>query len=589
MNRFLIVACSCMTALAAAAQDGPPPGFEGPPPGFGGPPPLGPGGFGPGGFGPGGFGPGGPGGMGQETKLLKAFDANGDGRLDAIERKAAREDLVKQRANRGGGRGFGPGGPGGPGGGRGFRGGPGGEEVAATPGPKMSPTDVKAYPGAGVYAPDVLRTLFLEFENADWEKELADFHNTDVEVPARVVVDGQTLDDVGVHFRGMSSYGMVGEGRKRSLNLSLDDVHKSQNLGGYRTLNLLNSHEDPSFLRTVLYFHIAREYGPAPKANFVRVVINGESWGVYVNVQQFNKDFIKEWFGTTQGARWKVPGSPMTRAGLNYLGEDVAAYRRLYEIKSKDTPAPWSDFIRMCRVLNQTPAEELSAALEPLLDVDGALTFLALENALINNDGYWVRSSDYSVYRDPKGRFHVIPHDANETFSVPGGPGFGGMRGGPGRQGRPGEGGRGGAGPGGMGGGAGGVTLDPLVAVSDESKPLLSKLLAVPAYRNRYLALVGDIAERWLDWETLGPLASRYQAVIADAVRADTRKLSSTQAFLESLESGQASGAGVAAEAGPGPGRRGGDRRAISLKAFAEQRRAFLLSHPAVKAARPGA
>ena len=34
----------------------------------------------------------------------------------------------------------------------------------------------------------VLRTLFLEFESADWEKELADFYHTDVEVPAKLTV-----------------------------------------------------------------------------------------------------------------------------------------------------------------------------------------------------------------------------------------------------------------------------------------------------------------------------------------------------------------------------------------------------------------
>lgn len=628
MKRLLIVAgvgCAVMVGAVLAQNaakpdatrneqggfEGPPPGFDGPPPGFDGPPPFGPPGFGPG-------GPGGPGGMGQEMKVLKTYDQDGNGRLDAGERKTARENLVKERAKQGGGRGMGPGGPGGPGGPRGFRGGPGrpgGDESPATPGPKVTPAEVKAFPEAAVYDPKVLRTFFLDFESADWERELSDFNNTDVEVPARLTVDGQVLPDVGVHFRGMSSYMMIGEGRKRSLNLALDDVHKDQNLGGYRTFNLLNSHEDPSFLRTVLYFHIAREYGPAPKANFVRMVINGESWGVYVSVQQFNKDFIKEWYGTTQGARWKVPGSPMGRGGLSYLGDDVEPYRRLYEIKTKDTAASWKDFIQMMKVLNETPAAQLPQTLEPLLDVEGALRFLALENALINNDGYWVRSSDYSIYQDSKKRFHVIPHDANETFSIPGGPGFGGrgpgMRGWGGRPGRQGEaggagpnGGRPGPGPGpggmgGMGGGMGGVTLDPLVAATDETKPLLSKLLAVPAYRTRYLALVGEIAETWLDWAKLGPLAKQYQAVIAEAVEADTRKLNSTQAFRDSIDGAPASAAAAAvpeksavAEGpgrGPGPGGWGGERGTISLKAFAEQRRAFLLNHAAVKAARPGA
>ena len=79
--------------------------------------------------------------------------------------------------------------------------------------------------------------------------------------------------------------------------------------------------------------------------------------------------------------------------------------------------------------------------MSPLLDIDGALKFIALDNALINNDGYWIRTSDYSIYQDEKGRFHIIPQDANETFSRPGGPGFGGGPGGPG-----GFGGRGGVG-----------------------------------------------------------------------------------------------------------------------------------------------
>jgi len=33
--------------------------------------------------------------------------------------------------------------------------------------------------------------------------------------------------------------------------------------------------------RSVLFLEVARDYIPAVKANFVRVVINGESWGVY--------------------------------------------------------------------------------------------------------------------------------------------------------------------------------------------------------------------------------------------------------------------------------------------------------------------
>jgi len=64
-------------------------------------------------------------------------------------------------------------------------------------------------------------------------------------VPAKLTVDGKVYEDVGVRFRGASSFFMTPEGRKRSLNISVDLAHKGQRLGSYRTLELLNSHTDP--------------------------------------------------------------------------------------------------------------------------------------------------------------------------------------------------------------------------------------------------------------------------------------------------------------------------------------------------------
>lgn len=426
----------------------------------GNPPPRGPGGFG--GFGPpGGFGPGNmlAGAIMQRADkdksgkinvkevvaasqtLFKEADKDKDGKLASPELGAAIGLLFPAR----------PGGMGPPG---------MGPRESGKPGPKVAASDVKTFADEPLYQADVLRTLFFEFEDPDWEAELAEFHNTDVEVPATLTVDGKKYDNVGLSFRGMSSYGMVPAGSKRSLNVSIDLANKEQRLLGYKTLNLLNAHEDPTFLSTVLYSEIARRHIPAPKANFVKVVVNGESWGVYVNTQQFNKEFLKENYETDQGARWKVRGSPGGGGGLEYLGDNVEDYKRRYQLKSGGGDKVWKEFIEFCRILNETPPDQLEAALAPILDIDEALWFLALDVGLINNDGYWVRASDYSIYRDPQGKFHIIPHDMNEAFHGSMGFGFGGGRGGPGGPGGggrgPGRGGPGGAGPGGFGGGPGG-------------------------------------------------------------------------------------------------------------------------------------
>jgi hypothetical protein len=466
-------------------------------------------------------GRGGPPVQGAEPDipLVAAFDRNGNKRLEYAERTAAREYLAAHPELR-----------------KPVRGGR--INRAGTPGPKLAKAEVKAYPATvPLYAPDALRTMFLEFENPDWEQELAAFWHTDVEVAAKLTVDGKTYPDVGVSFRGNNSFTAVPEGLKRPLSISMDFVN-DQHLLGHKSLNLLNANQDPTFLRSVLYLDVARDYIPALKANFARVVINGESWGIYVNQQTFSKEFLQEVFKTTRGTRWKSPNNSLG-GGFSYLGDDVALYRRWYEIKGADNLPAWTAMIRATKILNETSVEKLEEALAPVMDVDEVLRFLALDITLVNNDGYWRDGSDFNVYLNPQGKFLLTPHDANEGFRT---------------------GGRGGS----------GVQPDPLSALDDPNKALRHKLLAVPKFRQQYLAYVGDIAEKWLDWNRLGLLVEKYKGLIAADVERDTRKLDTTEAFTVGLYG--------AADDTPAP--------ATTIKGFAEQRRAAILAHPEVIKAR---
>lgn len=453
------------------------------------------------------------GGVRPPLALVEKFDADKNKRLNSEERHAALEYVQTQGAGMRG---------------RGRRGGFGPQLGPAEPGARVSRSDVQAVPATvPFYDQSTLRTVFIDFVDTDWEDQMEAFKETDVEMPGTLTIDGRSYPDVDVSFRGASSFMMVPAGRKRSLNVTLDNVRGDQNIYGYNSLNLLNSHTDPTFLRSVLYLQAARDYLPAAKANWVRVVINGENWGVYENVQQVDKPFLAEWYATRNGTRWKVPGSPNGRGGLEYLGPNADPYKQIYEIKGNDNPKAWAALVELTRVLNQTPPESLEQALAPVLDVDNVLRFLAIEAVFVNNDGYWVRASDYNIYLDTTGRFRLVPHDTNETFPT-----------------RPEGGGRGFA----RGGDA---TLDPLTGINDAAKPLRSKLLAVPAFRARYLAYVKEIAGKWLDWNTLQPIVARSQALIGAEVKADTKRLDDFMAF-----------------------RRG----AADLKGFADARREFLLS-----------
>jgi len=443
------------------------------------------------------------GGSTQDIELVERYDQDGDGYLNRAERDAARGRNLSTSVRS--------------------------VPLSATTrvGETILPGDVVIYGDEPLYDSDILRTLFIDFEYTDWESELEAFYGSDVEVPATVIVDSESYSEVGIHFRGNTSYQRVPRGRKRSLNLSFDHVDEDQRLLGYRTLNLHNGYGDATFLRNVLYLQIANEYYPAPKANFVRVVINGEDWGIYINVQQFNSDFTREAADSNE-ARWRIPGSFTSRGGLEYLGDNVAAYQQTYDIKNKDRQENWDALIELTYVLNRTPADGLVEALEPIFDIDEALRFLAVDNALVNSDGYWSRNSDYSLYLDEDGRFHVTAYDANEAM----------QQGGGGRGFR-------------FGGGSGGVRLSPLEGSRDGSKALLYRLLMVPELRASYLGYVQDVAENWLSWDRLIPITEGYRTLIGSVVAGDARKLYSTQDFESGAE--------------------------LSLRTFVDSRRAFLL------------
>ena len=487
---------------------------------------------------------GGPGGMprfgggrgrgpGPAEKIVAQFDTDGDGKLTGDERTAALSTRL------------------------------GGDFSRVSPAKPSGDIEsdiaasraVKPEGSPALYDEDTMRTLYLRFHDEDWYEQMNAFYRTDVEVPADLVVDGKVYRNVGVHFRGSSSYFTV-DSEKKSFNIAVDYGDDGQRLDGYKTLNLLNGHVDASFMREVLYNRIARDYIPAMKSNFVKLVINGESWGVYINLQQYNKDFLAEWFGTKGGVRWKVgPGG----GSLVYSGDELQYYKETYQIKTRDAEDSWQALIALCQLLDDaTPDKVLEEKLPAVFNIDGALWQLAVANVFMDDDSYIHKGGDYAIYLDVNGRFHLVPHDNNESFRFA----RGGRRGGPG-------GGRGGPGGGrGPGGWSWGTIEDgmvsPVTHQDSPTRPVINRLLSHPQWRARYLAHVRTVVEEWLDWEVIEPIVTAYQQLINAEVRDDNKKLYAYQDFTNSI-----SGSGG-----------GGGRGAPSLEGFVTQRRNYLLKHP---------
>lgn len=361
----------------------------------------------------------------------------------------------------------------------------------------------------GIYREETIQEIRFEFPQANYWTLLTNNYASKTDLLANMYINGIKYDSVGIRFKGQTSYQGVRNLDKKSFNVSLDFVKPNQDVNGYSTLNLNNSYQDPSFMREVFYYHQSRRHTAACKANFVRLYINGQDWGLYQSVQQLNKAFLKDWFPTNNGTNWRADVPPGTAGGmgggwgdgtaaLNYLGTDTAQYKRYYTLKSTEKTRPWDDLVQVCRILNQTPIATLEDSLYNYFDIDRTLWHLATEILFCDDDSYVYKGKmDYYIYQDAEtGRFMTLDYDGNSAMTA----NFA-------------------------------TSWSPFYNETKVNYPLLNRLLQVPSLRQRYLAHVRTLLSETFDTVAANATINRYVALIDTTVRADPKKLTTYAQF----------------------------------------------------------
>lgn len=347
--------------------------------------------------------------------------------------------------------------------------------------------------GQDLYDPTVLRTVSINFYDANWETLLRNNYVAQTNIFADMVVDGVTYTNVGVRIRGNTSFTALPSGsQKFSLNIEMDAVNTEQSLMGYSSLNFNNGFHDPTFCREVLYNNYVAQFIANPRANHIVLNLNGTSWGVYINVQQFNKTMLAPHFPDTTGLRIKCANNP-NGPGLSYNGATSAGYTG-YEIKDAGGLAdPYAPLIAACNTLSTAALTNWQSALDPTFAVDKSIWSVVFENILTDDDSYVNKGADFMLYRNPTdGRMHLLQTDANETFTQ-----------------------------------SNWAVIRNFTATN---KPFLSRALAVPELRQRYFAHYRT-AKADLNWAYFSPQATALRTLIDAAVQADTKKLYSYTLF----------------------------------------------------------
>jgi spore coat protein CotH len=379
-----------------------------------------------------------------------------------------------------------------------------------------------------------VREMRVVFAQPNWRDLLTQNVKAELDIPATLTIDGVTLDSVGVRYKGNSSFNIPGD--KKPFNITTDTYRSGQQYLGYTTFNLNNFFKDPTCVRESIAYGLATLYLPSVKTAYVTLFINGKYWGLYLHVQQPNRDFLRAWFGNDSGNCFK--GDP--RGDLTWQGPDTAKYRANYELKTNEARNDYSDLVGFIEALNTLPPQRIAAELPARLNVDRALWYIAFCNVLCNLDSYIGSGHNYYAYHNPTDdRFSIIPWDLNEvlgTFS---------------QQLSLGE----------------RERLSFAYGNTSPARPLVAKLLAVPEFRARYIAHYRTILSETFTRAYWEPRIQRYQDLIRDDVAADTNKLYTMKAFADNV-------AANVQVAGPIGGTVPG------ILSFIDNRRASLLSMP---------
>jgi hypothetical protein len=255
---------------------------------------------------------------------------------------------------------------------------------------------------AGVFNPDQMLDLALDLPAGDWNTVVADSTNS-VYVQAQLSCGGSSPILVGV--RRKRSGGAPKVGLKIDVNLYV----AGQSFAGLKKLSLENGISEGSstgsardLVAEYLGWRLMASAGAiTSRAAFVRLTVNGQVLGVYVNVEEVDKRFLRDRFGDDSGWLYKKSGSTNDGYHTNETQPNpYAAYFCFWEKNGCAAPA----------------AAELRDSLPTHLAVEQMLRVGAVNALIGNTDSPLLKDNNYLFYDWAGGPRQYFPWDLDTTM-----------------------------------------------------------------------------------------------------------------------------------------------------------------------------
>ena len=222
---------------------------------------------------------------------------------------------------------------------------------------------------------------------------------------ASMWIDGVKIESVGVRKKG---YFGSADSVRPSLKIKFDEYEEQDPIEGLSRLTLNNNKQDGSQLSQYLAYRLFRRAGnPAPRSNWAHVTVNGQSLGVYSNVESIKKPFLKRAFDDKSGNLYEGTLTDFHPSALTNI-----------EVKTNDDENDLGDIKRLAEVLAAEGELDVDQ-LGKIINLDAFFRHWVLEGLIGFWDGYSANQNNYYLYFNPNdgGRGNFIPWGADWVFT----------------------------------------------------------------------------------------------------------------------------------------------------------------------------
>ncbi|WAS93662.1 CotH kinase family protein [Nannocystis punicea] len=253
-----------------------------------------------------------------------------------------------------------------------------------------------------IYAQDLLPTFEVTVEPDVWAQLMDEWNNGQANEDAGVNTNPYhplaefKYGDIRIHnasirLRGNPTWwNPVPGGDKMQFQIGFDAQTKKGHFLGLKRVALDAATYNRHMLRDRLSLRFMRSVGiAAPCANNARLVVNGEYYGIFSNLEKLDEKFLERVMDDPSGGLWERNNWQLQ------ANKDNADESRLEQLQDANT------------------LEEV----EEILDIEQALLTYAAEAVLPDSDGAWAGGKNFYVYDDPsRGKFMLLPWDLDNTL-----------------------------------------------------------------------------------------------------------------------------------------------------------------------------